>query len=115
MKIILSYVAIALLCLGCASNSPKQIETITIYKPVYTAPKAAKDLKDIERPDVSSNYLSEQDKKDPGKVVKTLLETIAQLRVYAEQLENNEQACRAMLDVPSDPVPEPTHSVETHK
>jgi hypothetical protein len=97
MKKLLCCLLTTILLCSCASK-PAKIETVTVYKPVYTPPESIKDIKQIPRPDVSSNYLTEQDKLDPGKVVKSLLETIAQLRIYAEQLENNDKAYRDILN-----------------
>lgn len=107
---------VALLSIGCASTKTKyvtKIETVTVYKPVYTPPESLKDVKVIERPDLKSNYIVVVDKEDPGKVVKILLESMAQLRAYAEQLENQNKVLLEIHMRPADPIPPTTRTVET--
>lgn len=104
-----------MMCIGCASQKPKyvtKIETITVYKPVYTPPQSIQNLTPIERPDLKTNYLSEADKKDPGKVAKAILESEAQLRNYAEQLENQNNVLMEIYKRPADPIPPPTRVIE---
>jgi len=104
---------------GCASTGKtkfiNRIETITVYKPVYTPPTELKNLKVIQRPDLQTNHLTADDKANPGLVVKTVIASEAQLRTYAEQLESQNDAYRKLLSKPADPVPETERSVTTYE
>jgi hypothetical protein len=75
---------------GCGSTQIKYVDkvrTITVHQPVYTPPEEIKDIKMPSRPDLATNHLTNDDKKDPDKVIKDAVKTVVQLRTYAEQLE----------------------------
>ena len=86
---------------GCASQEVKYIDkirTVEVEKPVWTPPEQLVNLPIVPRPDVASNQLTEEDKQDPDKVIKIMIQEIIQLRTYAEQLENNEKVVRESLE-----------------
>lgn len=106
--------ALALLTVGCATTPTKyvtRVETVTVYKPVYTAPQELRELPVIPRPDLVTNKLTPEDVNNPGHVVKLTIESVAQLRTYAEQLEDQLEVFRGVLLKPSDPLPEPHTTV----
>lgn len=100
---------------GCASvpetKYVTRVETVTVYKPVYTPPPELQNLPEINRPDLATNYLSAEDKQRPGHVVKTVVESIAQLRTYAEILEGRIEVYKRALEKPAEEVPEPTTTI----
>jgi hypothetical protein len=100
--------------IGCATPQIKyvtRIETVTVYKPIYTPPTQLRYLPTIPRPDLATNYLNPEDAQKPGHVVKLTIESVAQLRTYAEQLEDQIMVYRRVLLAPSDPLPEPSTTV----
>lgn len=111
---------IFLICLsstifGCAHTDPKfitRVETVTVYKPVYTPPSELQQLEDIPRPDLATNHLTLEDKQQPGKVVKITIEAMAQLRAYAEMLETRIDVYKKALSRPADPLPENEKKVD---
>jgi hypothetical protein len=103
---------------GCSTKIGKtkyitKIETITIFKPVYTPPKEIQKMKIIRRPNLITNKLNESDKKNPGKVIKYVISSMAQLRTYAEQLEEQITTYRKILNKKADPIPENTKTTKT--
>ena len=112
----ISLLVVLVLLFGCSSNKPKYItklETVTVYKPVYTPPESVQRIEPIDRPDLKTNYIVVEDKSDPGKVVKIVIESMAQLRAYAEQLENQNKVLLEIYKRPADPLPETERSVKT--
>lgn len=110
----MNYLKIAIVILlitvtiGCSNTKyVPQIQTNTIYKPVYTPPENIVNLQPISRPDLRSNHLTKQDSEKPGFVIKVLIETIGQLRTYAEKLENNIDVYKSALLPQSTPKPKP--------
>lgn len=100
---------------GCATTKTEyvtRVETVTVYKPVYTPPKDLQELEDINRPDLATNYLTKEDKNRPGHVVKVTVEAMAQLRTYAEMLESRIAVYKEALSRPADPLPEDEKKVE---
>ena len=82
-------IILAIMVMGCSTTPTKyvtRIETVTVYKPVYTPPENLKNLPKLVRPELATNKLSPEDVQNPGHVVKLTIESIAQLRTYAEQL-----------------------------
>lgn len=115
MKLFLIALSVAVLVTGCASTDTKyvtRVETVTVYKPVYTPPKELQDLKPIKRPDIATNHLKKEDVDRPGHVAKLVVETIAQLRSYAEELEGRINTYEEVLSKPSEPLPENTTTVD---
>ena len=104
---------------GCASTGKTKfitrVETVTVYKPVYTPPTELQEMKQLERPDLATNHLTNADKANPGLVIKSTISSIAQLRTYAESLESQNDAYRKVLSKPADPIPETKRSVKTHE
>lgn len=101
---------------GCASTETKyvtRVETVTVYKPVFTPPEDLQQLEDIQRPDLATNYLTKDDKERPGHVVKVTIEAMAQLRTYAEMLEDRINVYKQSLNKPGEELPEPVMTVET--
>ena len=90
-KIILA--AILILGMSGCSTTPKpevvtRIETVTVYKPVFRVPDELKKFPTLQRPDLPTNYLTNDDKDNPGHVAKVVVESMAILREYAEALED---------------------------
>lgn len=103
-------IILAIMVMGCSTTPTKyvtRIETVTVYKPVYTPPENLKNLPKLVRPELATNKLSPEDVQNPGHVVKLTIESIAQLRTYAEQLEDQIEVYRGVLLKSSDPLPEP--------
>lgn len=113
---VLFLLLLSVLMVGCASTEPKyvtRVETVTVYKPVFTPPKDLQNLSEIKRPDLATNYLSKEDKDRPGHVVKVVIEAMAQLRTYAEMLEDRNKLYRDALSQPGEELPEPVTTIET--
>ena len=116
LKLIIASILVLLIS-GCSTSTKyvTRVETVTVYKPVYTPPEELQDLEVIPRPDLVTNYLENEDKTNPGHVVKVTIESIAQLRTYAEQLETQNGVYREAFSKPADIVPEPERSVTNHE
>lgn len=116
MKHLLLIAILSIFVVGCSSTKDvkyiTRVETVTVFKPVHTPPKQLQDLPEIVRPDLATNRLSKQDKENPGYVVKIVIESIAQLRSYAETLEARIAIYEDVLSKPADTVPDPITTVE---
>lgn len=97
-KLILPTLLLAIV--GCASTEPPtvtRIETVEVYKPVFKIPDELKDFPTPQRPDLSINYLTDDDKSRPGHVAKIIIESMATLQEYAEALEDHIDAYNTAL------------------
>ena len=80
--------------MACGSTQIKyvdRVETIEVEKPVFTVPQEIKDLKPLERPKLEYNNLTETDKQDPDKVIKSAIKSIIQLQTHVEKHEVREE------------------------
>lgn len=112
MRLLLLLIVITTL-VGCRTiQQVVKVETVTVYKAVYTPPKELQDIPIVPRPDIATNYITREHYVKPGEVAKMSIEAQAQLRAYIEKLEENERIFRDILGVPPDRLPESETTTE---
>jgi len=71
---------------GCGTTTPI-VEVQTVKVPIYMCPTNHSEINRPERPVLMIEFLTPEDMKDPGKVVKAYKAAIKQLQGYAVSLE----------------------------
>lgn len=87
---------------GCHLGSNNTVRTVVVKVPVNQCPITHNNIEKPQRPMLAIETITQDDKENPGKVVKMYKAAIKQLQGYSLELENGFEAyrniCREMSE-----------------
>lgn len=84
----------ATMCDSYCEKLPPKIEIQQVKTPIFQCPANHRSIVRKERPQLAIEQLTQEDKKDPGKVAVAYKATVKQLEQYAVSLEDGFDAYR---------------------